>query len=419
MTAVAIPSDVRVADVDAAGVPVVAIDARRQRLGLFVWALLFANGLAFVAIPTVITIPSALGKVLTQGALALAVVLVLVFNRRRLLRPNLFVALFTVLAASSLMMSVRLATGPGSLFRAGRFCAFIAVLWLLTPLWGRRDRLVLRWHMTCLIVVLSTVVIGFFVKPGGRAAIDGRLYGQLWPIPPTQVAHYAAVLAGITFVLMLSGAMRARRAWFIGTTAVVVLVMTHTRTALIALIVGLACAMITLLTSRRRVRQTLVGMIVVLVLAGTVFAPQVSSWFHRGESAQQVGGLNGRTQVWHDLIHEPRSRFNEIFGIGLTNKSFTGLSIDNSWLATFQDQGLFGVVICAAVLISLLMLAATRPRGPCLAVAIFLIVYCMVASWTEVGLGDVSPYVLDLAVAASLLAVPGDGVVSAFAAANR
>jgi hypothetical protein len=417
VTAVAIPPDVRVADGgEAPGMP---IDSRRQRLGLAIWALLFANGLAFTAIPTIVTIPSGVGKLLTQGALALASVLVLVFNRRRLVRPNLFVALFTVLAASSLMMSVRLATGPGSLFRAGRFCAFIAVVWLLTPLWGRRDRLILRWHMTCLTVVLATVVIGFFVKPGGRAAIDGRLYGQVWPIPPTQVAHYAAVLAGITFVLLLSGALRARPAWIVGGTAVVVLIMTQTRTALIAMVVGLVCAMITLLTSRRRLRQTLVGTIIVLVLAGTVFAPQGSTWFHRGESAQQVGGLNGRTQVWHDLIHEPRSRFNEVFGIGLTNKSFNGLSIDNSWLATFQDQGLFGVAICAAVLITLLMLAATRPRGPCLAVAIFLIVYCMVASWTEVGLGDVSPYVLDLAVAAALLATPGDAAVAALARSQR
>jgi hypothetical protein len=417
VTAVAIPPDVRVVDgFEAPGAP---IDSRRQRLGFFIYALLFANGLAFIEIPTIVHIPSSLGKMLTQGALALASVLVLVFNRRRLIRPNLFLALFSVLGASSVMMSVRMATGFGALFRAGRFCAFIAVLWLLTPLWGRRDRLILRWHMTCLIVVLSTVVIGFFVKPGGRAAIDGRLYGQLWPIPPTQVAHYAAVLAGISFLLLLSGAMRARMAWFIGGTSVVVLMMTHTRTALIAMLVGLACAMVTLMTSRRRVRQTMVGAIVVLVLAATVFAPAISAWFHRGESSQLVSGLNGRTQVWHDLVTAPRSRFTEVFGMGLTNKSFGGLSIDNSWLATYQDQGLFGVAICAAVLLSLLMLAATRPRGPCVAVAIFLVVYCCVASWTETGLGDVSPYVLDLAVAAALLAVPGDGVVSALAGSTR
>ena len=38
----------------------------------------------------------------------------------------------------------------------------------------------------------------------------------------------------------------------------------------------------------------------------------------------------------------------------------------------------------------------------------FLIVYCIVASYTEVGLGDASPYLLNLAVAASLL-VPRGG----------
>ena len=255
------------------------------------------------------------------------------------------------------------------------------------------------------------------MKPGGRAAIDGRLYGPALADP----ADTGRALRGGARRHHVRAAAerrdaRARPAWFIGTTAVVVLVMTHTRTALIALIVGLACAMITPAHQSaagapdagrpdRRARPRRHGVRAAGLEAGST----------AGESAQQVGGLNGRTQVWHDLIHEPRSRFNEIFGIGLTNKSFNGLSIDNSWLATYQDQGLFGVVICAAVLISLLMLAATRPRGPCLAVAIFLIVYCMVASWTEVGLGDVSPYVLDLAVAASLLAVPGDAIVAAFA----
>jgi hypothetical protein len=115
--------------------------------------------------------------------------------------------------------------------------------------------------------------------------------------------------------------------------------------------------------------------------------------------------------VWNDLVVAPRSRFTELFGMGLTNKSFGGLPIDNSWLASYQDQGLFGVAICAALLVSLLMLAATRPRGPCVAVAIFLIVYSAIASLTETGLGAVSPYLLDLAVAAALLAVPGDGVL--------
>jgi len=417
VTAVAIPTGVDATDSDTARTA--PIDRRRQRLGLFIWALLFCNGLAFTQLPILIPIPTSLGKLLTQGALALASVLVLVFNRKRLIRPNLFLSLFTLLVASSLMMSVRMDTGLGMLFRAGRFAAFIAVLWLLTPLWGRRDRVLLRWHMTCLIVVISSVVVGGIVAPGRARQVQGRLYGQVWPIPPTQVAHYAAVLAGIAFVLLLSGAMRARPAWFIGAFSVAVLLLTHTRTALVAMLAGVVCAMLSLVTSRRRARRTAIAAIVVVLLGVTVFEPVISTWFARGQSKQLVTGLNGRTQVWDDLVRAPRSRLTEFFGIGLTNKSFNGLPIDNSWLATYQDQGLFGVAICAAVLLSLLMLAATRPRGPCVAVAIFLIVYCCIASTTETGLGDVSPYVLDLTVAAALLAMPGDGAVPALVGRTR
>jgi hypothetical protein len=387
------------------------VDRRRYGLGLCIWVLLFANGLAFTQQPILIPLPTVVGKIATQGALELALALALVFNRRKVLRPNLFLVLVTLLAASSLMMSVRMATGLGMLYRAGRFGVFVAILWLLTPLWGRRDRILLRWHMWCLGVVLASVAIGGVIAPGRALQIQGRLSGQIWPIPPTQVGHYAAVLAGISFVLLLSGAMRVRPALFIGGSSVVILLFTHTRTALIALIAAVVCAMLSLITSRRRARRTAAAMLVAVVLGATVFAPAVSTWFSRGQSAQLVGQLNGRREVWNDLVVAPRSRFTELFGMGLTNKSFGGLPIDNSWLASYQDQGLFGVAICAALLVSLLMLAATRPRGPCVAVAIFLIVYSAIASLTETGLGDVSPYLLDLAVAAALLAVPGDGVL--------
>jgi hypothetical protein len=47
--------------------------------------------------------------------------------------------------------------------------------------------------------------------------------------------------------------------------------------------------------------------------------------------------------------------------------------------------------------------AVLRPPSPARACAVFLILYCAVASYTEVGLGDASPYILHLAVTASLL----------------
>jgi hypothetical protein len=62
------------------------------------------------------------------------------------------------------------------------------------------------------------------------------------------------------------------------------------------------------------------------------------------------------------------------------------------------------VAICAIILLFLLITAYFQPRGVQRAVALFLITYCTVASFTEVGFTDVSMYLLEIYLAASLLA---------------
>jgi hypothetical protein len=90
----------------------------------------------------------------------------------------------------------------------------------------------------------------------------------------------------------------------------------------------------------------------------------------------------------------------------LSNKSFNGLAIDSSWLAVYLDQGWFGLIVAAALFIILILFAATQQRGLRRALALFLVAYCLFASITETGLGDASPYLLELVLAASLLAAP-------------
>jgi hypothetical protein len=93
----------------------------------------------------------------------------------------------------------------------------------------------------------------------------------------------------------------------------------------------------------------------------------------------------------------------ELFGNGLSNKSFDGLPVDSNWVATYLDLGWFGIVVQVTFILLLLAMAATHVRGPRRAVALFLIVYCIVASITETGTGDASTYLLDIVVAAALL----------------
>lgn len=379
------------------------LDLRIQRRISVIWALLFFNGLPWMGIGTVVPIPQRMGQLLTMGALGAAGVLALSLNNHLLIRPNVVLGLFTLLAAVALLTSVRGTAGLGAVFRCFRLTAFLAVLWLLTPWWGRRDLLLARCHLRALLAVSATVIAGLLVAPSTALAINGRLAGVIWPIWPTAVAHFAAVAAGMGILLWLSGSMAGSRALVLGLGGIALVLLSQTRTALLGFVLGTACAAASLFPARQRVRRAMTLVLIVAPVAIVALTPALSAWFTRGQSAEELRGLTGRRQVWDMLLEAPRSEFNQWFGFGFSNRSFAGLAIDNSWLAIYQDQGLIGVAIVAAIVLYLLITPAFRPTGRARALAIFLVVFSAVDSYTEVGLGDASAYLLELTVAASLL----------------
>ncbi len=349
---------------------------------------------------------------MTQGALFVALLLAMSINPRMRMRPSWFLGLYTVLAVTSLMMSVRL-VGLGTEFRILRFIVFLFVLWLLTPWWGRRDLLILRSQLVALFFILGSVVLGLLISPG-KAMPGGRLSGAIWPIWPTGVAHYAGEVVGLTALLWLCRLLSQRRAIVIAVPAVIILVLTHTRTALLAMIVGLLVAGASLLLARRRVRRALAVALLVVVVIGVPASPFITHWLARGESTQGLHNLTGRTNSWSAVLAVHRPTTNVIFGSGLSNDAVNGsstpgangLPIDSSWISIYQDQGIVGDVLVGLVFLLLLLTALLRARGPTRAMALFLIVYCLIAGIAESGLGGASPYLLDLSVAASLLTSP-------------
>lgn len=368
------------------------------------WGALVLNVLSFNATVAVLPIPQSLGQLVTMGALPVALVLALLANPRVVVRPTVVLTLLTLLAVVATMVSLHNDFMIGSTFRAARMLGFLAVLWLLTPYWGRRDMLLLRCHRLWLWIVLGTVVAGMLVAPGHAFSFEGRLAGVLWPIWPTQVAHYAAVLFGTTALLWLCRLMSGRWAALALVASGSVLVLTHTRTALLGLGIGLVLAAATLFLGHARVRRTSVLGAGAVVALATVFASQLTAWALRGQTPEEAGELTGRTKVWSAVVDQQRSVVGDLFGSGMSDQSFDGLPIDSNWVATFLDQGWFGVVVQIVIVLLLLMMAATRERGPHRALALFLIVYAMVASVTETGLGIPSSYLLELTIAASLLA---------------
>jgi hypothetical protein len=376
-------------------------DACLRRVGL-AWTLLFVDVLGNPA-GGVLHVPHIVGQLLTQGSLAVALVLVLTINPRVRVRPNLFLALYTLLGITSLMMSVRFVS-LGTDYRAVRLLMFLGALWLLTPWWGRPDLVILRSQVRFLVAIVVTVVLGLVVAPG--LAFSGhRLADVIWQVPTTQVAHYSAELMGISLVLWLGGVMRHRLALALSAPSCAVLVLTHTRTALVAALVGLAVAGSSLFSCSRRARRTFAAVVVGAVLLGVPASPAIASWMARGETNSQVADLTGRTNFWRLVLSENRPGTNKILGSGLSNGSVigVGLPIDSSWLEVYQDQGILGDALVGAMFLLLLVTAASRPRGPRRALALFLVVYCVIASFTEDGAGIASQYALDMVVAASLL----------------
>ena len=384
--------------------PAQARDRSVRRRVFAAWGLLYFNTLTFVS-GGILHIPSHAGKALAQGSLPLAVLVALTVNPKVRLRPNVFLCLVSLLVADTVITCLQ-AQHLGTVYRTFRLAEFVVALWLLTPWWGRRDMLLLRYHLRWLYVTLGSVLLGLLIAPGHALAQGGRLSGVIWPMGPTQVAHYAAVAAGVTVVLWLTR-MLSRRATLAGVTlAVVILVLTHTRTALLSLVAGVLVAGLSLFTVNARVRKFFAAGAAAMSIGVITVAGVATTWLARGENAQGLATLTGRTNFWALVLNQPRTRFQEIFGFGLSNASVNGLPIDSNWLASYMMEGLFGVVVCAMILAFLAVTAFFQPRGVRRALALFLVTYCTLASFTETSFSDASTYLLDLAVAASLLVMP-------------
>ncbi|MFI7341401.1 O-antigen ligase family protein [Streptomyces sp. NPDC050085] len=372
-----------------------------------VWALLGLNTLGSAGAKTIVPLPRSLIQMATMGALVAAFALALALNLRLRIRSGAFLSLLTLLLVPSVISSVNLEVGFGALFRCGRLALFIATLWLLSRWWDGSVTFV-RHHIRMYFVALATAAAGLVISPGAAMPelYGGRLVGALWPLTPPQIGQYAAVIIGLTVLLLLGRRTTRGSGALIIVPSLVLLALTHTRTATVGLLAGLVLAIGSLVLTSAAARRFFTWAVVVCTVAGVGFASALQAWFLRGQSKEYFTSLTGRAKVWDALLAAPRTTAEQVFGVGLGDKSFGGLPIDNSWLAVYNEQGLLGVTLVAAIIVVLAGVALLRPPSLERACAIFLISYVAISSYTEAGLGDASPYLLHLALAASLLAAP-------------
>ncbi|MFE4957907.1 O-antigen ligase domain-containing protein [Streptomyces sp. NPDC056653] len=372
-----------------------------------VWGLLILNTLGSAGAQTIIPLPRSLIQMVTMGSLVAAFSLVLAVNLRLRIRASAFVFLLTLLLVLSVISSANLESGFGALFRCARLALFVGTLWLLSRWWDGGLTFV-RHHIRMYFAVLGSVAAGLVISPGAAMPelYGGRLVGALWPLTPPQIGQYAAVIIGLTVLLVLGRRTDKASAAMVIVPSLVLLALTHTRTATLGLLIGLALGIGSLILTSAAARRFFAWAVLCAAVAAVGFASALQTWFLRGQSQENFSSLTGRAKVWHALLTAPRTTSEYLFGAGVGDKSFGGLPIDNSWLAVYNEQGMTGVALVAAIIIVLSGVALLRPPSLSRACAIFLISYCAIASYTEAGLGDASPYLLHLAVAASLLAAP-------------
>ena len=378
--------------------PLTAFEHARVKL---IWVLLVMSSLPWGLPTRVIDIPKRFEQAGTALALGIAALLALALNRRLRVRDGGFVGLYLLLAGVALIPVAGGWAGLGSLFRTGRFALALLLVLLLSPYWQRDRDVLLEAHLGVFRVLLILTGIGLVAGVGFNPL--GRLWTQIPAMEPPQVGQVAGLMAGVCLLLLIGRVVPARRAalWsFVGLTF---LMLSYTRTAMVALLVGLLLGVLCMLSTSRRARAMLSVLLLAAPLIVLLAGPLADTWFKRGQDDAQFATLTGRTKAW-DLVYQfPRDTRTDLFGVGLTDKSIEGLPIDSGFLAVYHEEGRLGVAVVVTLLVALVGATVFAPPGPRRAVALFLVTYCIVASYTETGIGDMSSYILSLLVAASLV----------------
>ena len=377
---------------------------------MFLNVLTFYKG-TWNMLPLIVPIPSAVGKVMTQGSLPAALLVAWSANRRMLIRPNVFLGLLTLLFIEALISGIYpVGHIVGTLYRTVRLGEFVAVLWLLSPLVGPPRPAARQMPAHGARRWCSARCCSASSMSPHRALAEGRLSGEFWPITPVQVADFSAVALGLVVVLWFCGEMPGRRAL-----------------AVVAVARGHAAPdpyqdrgdrpdggpprrRPEHVRGQARVRRLFASRAHhgvgrghrVLQRADDLAGPRpehaAADGPDRPDDGLDLRGQRSARLVPGDLRLRPvRQGVQTAFPSTATGSP------------AYYDLGLAGACIVAAMLLFVLVNAYFQPRSERRALALFLVTYLLVTSFTETGLSDASMYLLELALAASLLRAARSG----------
>jgi O-antigen ligase len=300
------------------------------------------------------------------------------------------------------------------LLRVGRLGLALAIPLLLWRWLAGRPAFFLGAHRLAHVLLGLVAIAGLATAPGaawedaGSFGAGGRLQGVFLPMHPTRVGEIGAIVVGLTTIALVFRQARRLPAAAVICLGLVLIVLSRTRTAAVALLVGLLAAFI-VTRGHRLGRRGLRSLLVLVLLAVPLFVP-LRSWAVREQDAERLTSFTGRTLAWSAVLEQEASWRTVLLGHGLGNKGvllrrgegdIDVMAIDNGWLSVFWETGWLGVALVLLALVAAVVAVARAPTPHVRAAAAFLLVYVAIASITETGLSDLSSQTLHLLLAAA------------------
>lgn len=149
---------------------------------------------------------------------------------------------------------------------------------------------------------------------------------------------------------------------------------------------------------RRLVGLSAIAATVVLIVLS--FGGSIAQYLYRGQSQQQVFGLNGRIGLWTLTLHQLHSAGNWLFGYGLgSSRVFLASTVEwagdahSAWLELLLSLGLLGVAMGVALVATLAIRLLRRTDDSSLAGRVLpvLFVYSLAMSPAATGFAAPGP----------------------------
>ncbi len=293
-----------------------------------------------------------------------------------------------VLAALYLAVTCLGAFTSGGLVATGvvaaRVALVVATLTLLAGRYGPEHVAVWLYRVLLAVVVVS-------VGTGLGSLSSGRLHGGIPPLHANEIA----LLAGLCLLWIWARFVRGEelaRHYPIAAALLVILLLTGSRTGLIAVVVAFVLMLTRL--SRLSYSSLALGLAALPVLTYVILSTDAAeSTLARG-GAEEVGTLSNRTIAWSAAIRGVDSVHGALLGSGLATKKIpvpgqwrNTQILDSSWVSAFVQAGVIGFAIVLLWFTGTLV-AALLDRGPLAAVWIGWMSLLAVRGLLESGLFD-------------------------------